>query len=65
MTGQRFIVVELTRRARKYGGDKYESPPSVKQPKAFVIYIPWYISRPNGFDQPPVDKIKVTFEVVT
>lgn len=65
MTGQRSITVELKKKARGFGGDRYESSPSAEIPKGFITYIPQYISRPNGFDQPPVRKIKVIFEVVT
>ena len=45
-------VMELTRPARKAGGDRYES-------EDMVIYIPQEISRANG---KPLEKIKVTFE---
>ena len=47
-------TVELKRIAKKNGGDRYESPN-----KEFVIYIPQYISRPEGT---PLDRIKITFE---
>lgn len=47
-------TVELKRAARKVGGDRYESPGS-----EFVIYIPQYISRPEG---KPLDRVKITFE---
>ena len=44
--------VELKRIAKKSGGDRYEAG-------EFVIYIPQYISRPEGV---PLDRIKITFE---
>jgi len=43
-------IVDLKRPARKSGGDRYESPNG-----EFVIYIPQYISRPEGV---PLDPIK-------
>lgn len=57
MTGARVITVYLKRKARKSGGDRYEAK------DGFVIYIPQYLSRPNG--QEPLTAIKVTFEVVS
>ena len=47
-------VVDLKRPAKKSGGDRYESPN-----QEFVIYIPQYISRPEG---KPLASIKITFE---
>lgn len=55
MPGQRSVVVNLVRAAKKAGGDRYESK------DGFVIYIPQDISRPTGGI--PLDSIKVTFEV--
>ena len=58
MTGARTITVYLKRKAKKSGGDRYESE------QGFVIYIPQYLSRPNGTENAPLGAIKVTFEVV-
>lgn len=53
-------TVELKRAARRDGGDRYESPDDAHFiPSKFVIYIPQYISRPEGR---PLDRVKITFE---
>ncbi len=57
MPNSRVVIVKLTKAARKSGGDKYESQSGI------VIYIPQFISRPNGTNLPPLQFIKVTFEV--
>ena len=57
MAGQRTITVKLVKTAKKQGGDKYESD------QGFTTYIPQYVSRPNGNELPPVQFIKMTFEV--
>jgi hypothetical protein len=57
MEGKRSFTVKLIKAARKLGGDKYESE------AGWIVYVPQYISRPNGVEKEPLDKIKVTFEV--
>ena len=47
-------TVDLKRAARKAGGDRYESAGG-----EFIIYIPQYISRPDG---EALGTIKITFE---
>lgn len=49
-------LVKLVQRARRSGGDKYESDDG-----RFTIYVPQYISRPAGQPE-PVEKLKVIFE---
>lgn len=51
---EKIETVELKRAAKNSEGDRYESPN-----QEFVIYIPQYISRPDG--KTPLDRIKITF----
>jgi len=48
------IPVNLTKPAKRFGGDKYEN-----SSLNFAIYIPQYISRPAG---KPLTSFLVTFE---
>jgi hypothetical protein len=48
-------VIELVQKARRAGGDKYQSRDGL-----VVIYVPQYISR--SLDAEPPKKLKVTFE---
>ena len=51
---KRSITVTIQRPAKKKGGDRYHD-----EDTEFTIYIPQYISRPEGV---PLRKIKVIFE---
>ena len=53
------ILFELTRPARKFGGDRYEA--DIGDPKPWVLYIPQSVSRdPSG--QVIADAFEITFE---
>lgn len=52
------IVMELTRLARKSGGDRYEALPGQPCPE-LIIYLPQEISRPGNV---PLQRIEVTIQ---
>jgi len=57
------ILFELTRPARRFGGDRYEADIGDKDP--WIIYVPQSLSRvdhPKGGQQVIADAFEITFE---